>query len=440
MNFLCYLLGRFPAEAPASILDQAYKSVQGRLNAGNYSERLHAKTQARTIAVSQMRLNMHEAGDKFLCGLLRDSELASIDRGYHRLYYSDCVACRDKAPECYLDSPGSSWSKTFKKLQASLKEEFPELGNYTSTQSQDGASAGDGQSVLRQEVQHKIVTLLLFVQSRLGSVNQLETDRHDFARQVIECALRREGWAQELRNYMEMMRVDLGDRDAGKWRLVLDLYRLKWEPRRGWLVRGLHPAFHVGRIESVADHSYFAILLATLLLPPSSSKDETIRILAVHDVAEAYTGDIIFRKLQGDQLGAARIKESEVHDYLCWKETYEGIYDTFPLHERLRAITAESPGTSQQLESVRAAIDIDRMENLIQLYIYRDLYDDWIKPEEFQSFADGLTESMHTEVRNLAKDFVSWADTRRGHLFQDPPRFFDPSLVVMQERVQKQAR
>ncbi len=35
------------------------------------------------------------------------------------------------------------------------------------------------------------------------------------------------------------------------WSFILDLYRLKWEPRRGWLLRELQPEFWEGRIESL---------------------------------------------------------------------------------------------------------------------------------------------------------------------------------------------
>ncbi len=445
VNFICYLVGRLP-NAPADLLEQVYSSVKERRTSESYLDRLQAKTQSRTISVSQMRLRMREKGNDFLRDLLKDSELASIDRGYHRLYYGDCVAFRDKVPQAYLDNAGSNWSKTFKKLRSSIIDELPELATGETAAQPDSASLGSGGLALQQEFQHKVITLLLFVQSRLGLTSQAERDRREFARRVVDRVLLRTGWDDEVRNYLEMMRIDLRDADPGKWRFILDLYRLKWEPRRGWLLRGLHPKFDVGRIESVAEHSYFVVLLATLMLPPQIeglscfSKEETIRVLTLHDIAEAYTGDIIFHKLSGESREKARRRESEVQHYLCWKQTYEGIYDTFWVHERLQSFTAAGIDKRAVDDNARIARDVDRLENLIQLHIYRDLYGDWITPDEFRSFAENLKMSMHPVMARLADDFVGWAERERGNIVQGHVEFFDADLVVSQDRVQKQAR
>jgi 5'-deoxynucleotidase YfbR-like HD superfamily hydrolase len=196
----------------------------------------------------------------------------------------------------------------------------------------------------------------------------------------------------------------------------------------------------------VAEHSYFVVLLATLILPPriaglpSFSKEETVRVLTLHDIAEAYTGDIIFHKLSEESREKARRTESEVQHYVCWKQTYEGIYDTFRVHERLQSFTTAGLDKRPVDDNVRVARDVDRLENLIQLYVYRDLYGDWITPDEFRNFAESLKMSMHPEMARLADDFAGWAEREHGKIVQEPVKFFDAGLVVSQDNVQKQAR
>jgi 5'-deoxynucleotidase YfbR-like HD superfamily hydrolase len=441
-NFLYYLLGRHTDSADASaLLEQAEEMVSKLLNDPDDQTRITAKTQARTIAVSQIRLGIKPKGKEFLLMLLKDRELASIDRGYHRLYYRDSFSYRDEAPGCYLDSPEEDWSKTFRKLRTRLLEEFPELASGNSEQ------APDERHVLTQDAQHKILTLLLFVQARLERTSGAEKARREFASAVIERALQSDGWPVELTYFLRMLAMDLAKKDAGRWPFILNLYRLKAEPRRGWLARGLHPHFAVGRIESVAEHTYLAILLATFLLPsripeiPAFAKEEVVSILAVHDLAEAFTGDIIFRRLQGEQLAAARKAESGAQQYMCWQETYPCVFGTKETWDRL--IQPPSSGTHNAkptTDNGRIAHDIDKLENLIQLYVYEDAFPGWLEPGEFQEFRASLLREMGSYVRKVAMDFVSWASNHQGRLFAERRDFFDPVLVEAQDRVQRLAR
>jgi 5'-deoxynucleotidase YfbR-like HD superfamily hydrolase len=251
-----------------------------------------------------------------------------------------------------------------------------------------------------------------------------------------------------------MVKTDLDAPDAGRWRLVMELYRLKSEPRRGWLARNLQAKFEIGRVESVAEHSLLAVLLATLLLPrtfpavPEYDKDEVVRILAVHDVAEAFTGDIIFRRLARESLEQGRRLEDRVQSYLKWQETYDGIYESDLLYERCKSITrvekiersAHRRGSTVDLNGAIAR-DIDKLENLLQLYIYRDQYPEWLSPLDFTGFATSLQSEMRTMIiGGIAKEFVHWAEAHRGRLQRERPIFFDPTLLERQDSVVKAPR
>ena len=72
--------------------------------------------------------------------------------------------------------------------------------------------------------------------------------------------------------------------------------RLKTTPRHCWTAPD--------RKESVADHSWRIALMAMLLEPafPEADMDKVIRMCLIHDLGEAFTGDIpTFEKTAGDE-------------------------------------------------------------------------------------------------------------------------------------------
>lgn len=68
------------------------------------------------------------------------------------------------------------------------------------------------------------------------------------------------------------------------------LYHLKGIRRTGWLDRGI-PA---GETESVADHSFFVMLIAWIAAQndPSLNADKVLKLAMIHDTAEAIAGDL----------------------------------------------------------------------------------------------------------------------------------------------------
>lgn len=68
------------------------------------------------------------------------------------------------------------------------------------------------------------------------------------------------------------------------------LYQLKALPRTGWVDRGIPAA----EVESVADHSYFSMLIAWVVAYDDDSIDanKVLQLALIHDAAEAIAGDI----------------------------------------------------------------------------------------------------------------------------------------------------
>jgi len=61
--------------------------------------------------------------------------------------------------------------------------------------------------------------------------------------------------------------------------------------------------------------------------------------------------------------------------------------------------------------NIKIAKDIDKLENLIQLYIYRIIYPDKITETVFDGFKGDLITNLHTDiVKNLVNNFILWVD------------------------------
>lgn len=153
--------------------------------------------------------------------------------------------------------------------------------------------------------------------------------------------------------------------------MINEVYNLKCIKRQGWLRPGRELCSN--NVESVSDHSWCTAMLALLLLPNTSveyqikyhpcegyNKDQIIKMLIVHDLAEAYTGDIPKEE---------KNKQDEKNEN-----------DRFRFYKQLNlSIGLKSDDLYSLLEEFSAcktlnsmiAKDIDQLECYLQLYFYR---------------------------------------------------------------------
>lgn len=122
---------------------------------------------------------------------------------------------------------------------------------------------------------------------------------------------------------------------------------LKCNTRHGWT--------STGRQESVADHSWRISLMAMLIAPefPQADMNKVIRMCLIHDLGEAFTGDIpTFRKTEADTR-----KEDAMFDK--WVRT---------LPEATKAEFTALLAEMNALETVEAKIykALDKLEAVIQ--------------------------------------------------------------------------
>lgn len=155
--------------------------------------------------------------------------------------------------------------------------------------------------------------------------------------------------------------------------LLNEFWNLKKQKRSGWLLPKCGLPFE--SVESVADHSWGAAFLAELVLPETSNslraqfgeepgleaycKSDVIRILIVHDLAEASTGDVPLPVKTDSDRESERTQMSR----------YVDMYSYFMNISEISIRWAEFDQHSSYNSCV--AKDLDQLECFIQLFVYQ---------------------------------------------------------------------
>jgi 5'-deoxynucleotidase YfbR-like HD superfamily hydrolase len=115
-------------------------------------------------------------------------------------------------------------------------------------------------------------------------------------------------------------------------------------------------------------------------------KSQVLTYLMIHDLAESIAGDA--SPLDSSRAQASKDNEREAFKYLMMSRTYRGVAD---LAHYYRLWKAFEDGVN---ESARIARDLDKLENLTQLYLYGQEVD----IEDQQRWQNALKESISTEI------------------------------------------
>lgn len=152
------------------------------------------------------------------------------------------------------------------------------------------------------------------------------------------------------------------------------IYKLKEQLRKGWTDRAIDTK---QRTESVADHVWACCMLAQMLLPenihdsnlidkeecsPESeyNKQKVISLLLVHDLPESITGDIPSQK---------KTEKDKVAEQKAIATI--GTLAAFPSLSPVRSVVMLWQESERESINAQLAYDIDKLEPLIQLYLYR---------------------------------------------------------------------
>ncbi len=330
----------------------------------------------RTIYISLAYLGDRDAARQYIARLLKNPDWDNLNRGFHLEYYSDIAYIPDSEQMAHVDEL-KPFPNTYAALSTRIKSAVRPAGN-------------------RNLFEIEFYTMLSLAQHRHAE-GLLDTNTR---KEVLALIHMCNGTIRDglLRSYADMMLRNLEGEAFPVGTVIELLYRLKDERRRGWVSRNVPKP-----TESVADHTFGALLIGKLFLPdaaPSDSaswkgydKAEVLRQLFVHDLAEAFTGDL----LPEDRDDTSHQKEAESFSYLEMLGTYRSLYG-------LASVQATWEAFDRRADiNAKIANDIDKLENLVQLYIYRKQN----KPiPGFDLWKRDLAESIKTDAGQAILDII----------------------------------
>lgn len=375
-----YLLGRVQDQEAhhfASILlSEAKEKLTGQTNAApesssrtsaqiiNSGEYEPALLLLRTIYISLITLGSPGASDGYLAYLLLDQDARNLNSGFHLQYYGDYRYDERHSNVRWFGDLGGDFGQTAKALGKRIKQ------------------AIDGNDYPLRDVE--IFTLASLAQVRQSTRILNEDLRQDIRGLIVALLNARLVKFSPLVRYLKLIAHHLTSPQYAIGEIAESLYRLKSQQRTGWLDRA------VGESESVADHTLGAYLLGLLYLPEKNyswtdyDKHKVLSIVLVHDLSEAFTQDPLSSEQAEDHIAS----EKEVFDYLEALTTYPGIYGLMDV------VKLGQLFDSGDDFNAKVARDLDRLDCLMQLHIYRN---EGHQIPDFDQFSADLMSSVLTE-------------------------------------------
>jgi 5'-deoxynucleotidase YfbR-like HD superfamily hydrolase len=303
---------------------------------------------SRSASISLAILNDKQAAIRYVEKLIREPSDDELNRGFHLEYYED-VPRQGSSPLLSTDVQLSDCSKSISALLDSIEsaEYSPmtliqiytliSLVRHRSIHSYSSRRAGRARSQITKETLSRITKCIQKVKTDGFELGQTMRDLVDrFFREVTH------GFENDIFCTM-----------------LVDIHNIKEQRRAGW---GLEAP-----LESVGSHSYGAYFLAAMLLPDVSPeekllKNDVLRLIAFHDLAESIVSDIPSPQKNAESAAA----EEKVAGDIGWLSTIAG--STELINYQATWNTFERETNPAKLH----AADIDKLELLIQLYSVKD--------------------------------------------------------------------
>ena len=414
---LCYLVGRVRARQKEAhkFLKDFIKNLSKRGPTSNHNSRDELMLLECTYTISEICLEpekSHVHTEKFL-SLLNDKDWANNAIAFHLMYYGD-------------HDFDFSFPKSFRMVPRDLdyRRTLDTIGDRILTI----AETEDGWYPLF-DIDVAIVSLLLISRQGVdlkrngGSLRQCK----DRARLIIEKARDSTNSRINSRPIIPFLKFALAFSSRSEVTDVFDIvtkfYECKYDTQRaGWL----NKLCIEGRLESVADHSWGAMILAEIILPEQLSdsnhgsgysKAEVIRSLLIHDLAESYTGDRPADNPGQEFRGIQRREELDFIELISFLRISDSgqttgiVFGLERLVERWKSVENRSDING------KIANFFDKCDAFIQFVVYSKYFfeqsrrDDrlqiWrlffeILKQEFNSSVEGIDFLINTKVRILS--------------------------------------
>ena len=296
---------------------------------------------ARTIYISLAYLGNRRSSDEYLELIMRFESWNRINRGFHLEYYGD-IPFNPAKQLSHADDNVRPFPFTYEILMERLRKHSHDL----------------------EYGLYEIEVFTLFSLAQVRHANGALTPQllQDLLVLISQLLNARNRLSRPIRDYLSMLKKHFSLDSFRIGDVGLQLYQFKRRERAGWKKRNIQ----THRIESVAEHTWGALLLGMLYLPDSLEHEErydketVLKMLIVHDLAEAITGDVAYH----DQTEQTRLAEADAFKYIEMCGTYDRIADL----KQWYALWKEFE-TAQTINA-QVAQDIDKLDNLMQLNVY----------------------------------------------------------------------
>lgn len=294
----------------------------------------------RSISISLINLAHPYSADIYIRELIREPLMDNLNRGFHLEYYGDIKS-----------DQGVSLAHRDNDLSIDFKYTFSILVNRLN----DSINA---------RTYHPLFEIELYTLCSLAIHRHVEGHLDEFKRDFILNIVKRvnndnRAVSTTIRSYLHFVEFNLSKDKLSVLNIIEELYNLKDIEREGWLERGITNG------ESVADHIFGVLILAMFLLPkkletfPDYDKEKIIKILLFHDLAEAFVGDKTKKTIEEIN------HESAVFKMILLHSTFDEIADDIMYYDEYFDEIEKQTSINGKI-----AYEIDKLENLFQLYIY----------------------------------------------------------------------
>lgn len=379
---LCYLLGRFEdkfvKESSKTFLQKikndAVDIIREKIPFDS-TKRLTSEDKKhllflRTIYISLTYLGDEVASSEYIKQLIHNKYFDTLNRGFHLEYYEDITFSPASPDSLKHEDDLNDFSKTFNRLYKKLEIALNTKSYYSM-------------------FQIELYTLCSLAQHRQANGNLENIKRINITDLINKTLEKYRNLDYDLFIYLKFIKEQL--KTEGKFKIATftkDLFSLKSLQRKGWLKR------NVSNPETVAAHMYGAFMLGYLHLPthvhgePTYDKAEILRMILIHDLGEAYLGDLT----PEEKTTETSKREERQFEYLSLIGTYEGLSSVTDIVNLFKNFTHDKKNINCII-----AREIDKLDNLLQLYIYH--YDSAKGPiNDFKYFKADLIGDISSEI------------------------------------------
>lgn len=386
----CYLLGRIKNDRLATKAIKTLLSIKEKYNAKNDFSK-ETLLLLRTIYISLIFLgekdgSYTEFSNEYLTKLLKSEIWNNLNRGFHLEYYGDIPINPNEPDLLKHEDDLRDCDMTFNRLYTKISDCL------------------NGISEKYTLFELEVFTLCSLIQQRSFYPEiKLNNDLYEKYILVINRVLENQSIhiSPLLDQYLNMLKTNISHKITSQIQFAYDLFHIKSNVRTGWMKEGIS----IDRPESIADHTMGAVILAKLFLPdiipeePKYDKNKVIDILLFHDIAEAYTTDIPKFKKSPKH----KELEKDAISYISMISSYDKIGNLIDIMENWSTLESYSENDY----NYKIAKEIDKLENLLQLYIYNDK--NQFSEEAFNEFNTDLIKNINTkkglEILNIIKSY-----------------------------------